>query len=260
MTGSGRRPRRRPELWLWLLLWSALGLGRPPAAPAAELMGLRQTLDLQADGSARVTVEVWPAPGQNGGTCELPLGVATATEVQIAGTAGPVAATPITTGGRLMLPIDLAGRNGDRIVVSYRTPAVFEPKKAERSPWGNLTVTHAWCNLTPNRIASAELVILLPAGLLVNTVDDSTPTPSREDPNLPFRLDRDGERHRLTIGATALQLGDALSLTFRMKAGGRSKLLVLLVLLAIGAWLLGMRDLIRPQSPVGVNATPPGGT
>ena len=241
---------------LTLLLLSCGPLCAEAPAGGAETVSVAipswtETVDLQPDGSARVTARVSferLAPGHLELPCSFARTVDTALEID-----GPAAGRIENRAGVNLLALEISGTPApdQPLTISYLATGVFDPSQAPKTDFGNIEAKYQFVNTVLVPIASFTGVVLLPPGLVVNAVDSYLPKLKKEDPNDPYTFDLVDGRRRMTIVVNAVKPGDRVMLNWRMKSTSRSPWLVLGLLLVSIGWLAAFRDIVAPPPKTG---------
>ncbi len=133
------------------------------------------------------------------------------------------------------------------ITVQYDAESVYDPEDFKSKDFANAPVKYSFINNSGLAISSFEVMIILPAGLAVNRVDDYSPRLKKDDPNDPYTLlIKDGFR-ALKLSTSDMKYGGRVSLNFKMKPEKRSKALIFIFVIASLWYLFAFRDIINPR-------------
>jgi hypothetical protein len=225
------------------MLFIILGVVAPAMAGADAFPRYAETVWLEVDGTARVDVEVDCRAGTNS-PVRIPVETAL-TGLTIRGV-DHATASIVGEGAQRYISIDFPGPLP--IPATFRVSGLahdwFAGITAPPGAFGNRTMTYRFLNSTPAELETVSNQVVLPAGFVVTSIEDSEPPANESSTMPPFAVvSRDG-RHTLRIEAAHVGLGGAVSVTFRFKERHVSPL-VSITLLAIGAaYLAGFRSLI----------------
>lgn len=230
--------------------------------PAAEeelmtaISSWTETVDLQPDGSARVTVQIGferAAPGPLQLPCSFGKLSSPVLEIK-----GPANGRVEKKAGVNLLSLELtASPSPDQpLTITYLATGVFEPDQAVKTDFGNIETKYQFVNTVLVPISSFTGVVLLPPGLVVNNVDSYLPKLKKEDPNDPYTFDLFEGRRRMTIVVNTVKPGDRVMLAWRMKSTTHSPWFIFGIVLVGLGWLLAFRDIITPPAQVAVEKKP----
>ena len=229
-----------------LLLVGTLAALLIPGQPclATEISALSQRITVDEAGTGRVEVEVTvtaPTPGR----IVVPLGFGGAQELQVDERPG-LTVTLEKSGGRPCLAIitERAFPQGETVKARYMLPGFYDWNGKKRSDFGNHTLEYRFVNSQVLPIVAFSVEVLLPAGFLVNSVEDSIPELNETTPVAPFRVVKVGERCGVRIRASKLGLGDTCMVRFRFKRNDKPVGLLLVGLAAAALYLFAFRDLV----------------
>lgn len=211
---------------------------------ATTISSWTETVDLQPDGSARVTVQIGferAVPGPLQLPCSF--GKLSSPALEIKGAAdGRIE----KRAGVNLLVLEMSGAFApdQPLTVTYLATGVFDPAQVTKTDFGNVEGKYQFVNTVLVPIASFTGIVLLPPGLVVNAVDSYQPKLRKEDPNDPYSFDIVEGRRRMRIVVNTVKPGDRVALNWRMKSTSRSPLFMLgLVLLGLG-WLIAFREIV----------------
>lgn len=113
--------------------------------------------------------------------------------------------------------------------------------------FGNYDLSYRVVNVSATPIASYLVRVVLPAGMVVNTISSSVPARANNAPTSPYTLEKFEGRHCLTLRDSTVFAGDHLALLFQAKAEKKSPWFIVVLTLIAAAYLFGFRDLVRPR-------------
>ena len=227
------------SLLLVLLAWAPRGFaGNSPDA-------YHETIVLERDGSAAVTVRWHPAARPPADTLVLPY-AHTAWPDSFAHSQNVAAVLP----GRdarprtLLVILDSSVAGGGVIEVSFRLPSAAPLGTAPPGEFGNYTVGYRTVNSTPTGIGRFTVTLALPAGFVFASITSTTPARPANGAGSPYALGKQEGRHSITLSDTSVLQGDVIALNVQAKDGAKSPLLMAALVLLGGAYLVLFRDLV----------------
>jgi len=224
------------------MMWWLAAAG---AAGAQTLPRYAETVWLNADGTARVEAEI-DLPAGTREPVQIPLAAAALTGLTISGVDGARAAI-VSAGGRqfvsIVLPDPLAGPATLR--VRGDLPQFFAAMQTAPQAFGNRTLTRRVLNTTPAVIGTLTSEIVLPAGYVVTSIEDSDPYAGESSTAQPYAVVSSSGRHAVRITASNVGLGGVASVTFRFKQRIAARTLPAALLVLSAAYLIGFRSLVR---------------
>lgn len=216
----------------------------PAIAAAQRVERYVETMDLAADGSAVVSIELdWPVAAAR--RVLLPA-TGEPTDVRVSAT-GPATAAVVVEGERPHIAVNLdPDRAGDEALrVTFRIDQVFDPDRPP-GPHGNRQIRLRFLNTLGMPIDSFQGILVLPPDTVPSSVDDVVPDASESAVQVPYALGDSDGRRTVTMQAAPLAWGEEVAATVRFKAAG----VPAWVLLALGAvaviYLYRFSDLVRP--------------
>lgn len=243
----------RCRAWVCAL---ALAAALPASASPERLRSFEETIVIDESGDARVTWRFVPADNTAPGLLlpwnfPAPAGAAPAFRVRALGgavddtAAAPPAAALETRGGVAFLRVTRGDtRDSSGLEVAFPVPGLFAKGAQKTQEFGNTTLRRRFVNTTLAEIGRFTSAIELPPGMVVTSVEETVPTMTEDNPVSPYRLDRAGDRTRVTLTAPGMKLGDQALIRLRVKPGARSPLLFIALSCIAVAYLVMFRDLI----------------
>jgi hypothetical protein len=210
------------------------------AEPIARLV---ETVVVQADGSANVTVEIAMPAG--GAAVEIPARGATIEGLVVRG-GDRATVTTVEADGRRALIVSAGTPAAAAVKVAYRATAFVDFARAPLAH-GNRTLAHSFANATRHPIAALELTVQLPPGYAVADIDDVEPTDGTAvEP--PVRLTMRDGRQTVQLRGSGIRGGGAAGLTIWFRPRVQRWPLLVALALAGGAYLYRFRDLRRAET------------
>ncbi len=230
-----------------ILLCLACGLvaAAPAAARADVLPRYAETVWMNADGSAHLDIQI-DLPAGTTSPVRLPLGAGEVGGLTVSGVDG-ASPTLVSDAGRRYVSISFPTPPAApaTLRVSGDVQQFFAGMKSAPRAFGNRTMTYRFLNSTMMVFAKVDNQIVLPAGYVVQSIEDSEPSADESSTGPPYAIVvRDG-RHAVRIAVDNVGLGGAASVTLRFKQRTIAPF-VPAALLAMGAaYLIGFRSLTR---------------
>jgi hypothetical protein len=213
---------------------------------ALEIASLNEKIAVESSGTARVETSVKFAKAE-AGTLLVPSSFKTVNDLKVDGLPGASVALTEKDGIRVFaITAPEAPSEKQELKLSFTVPDFYDWKKEKVADFGNRSMQYRFMNTLPTQVKSYSMELLLPAGFVVNTVDDSQPKLTSKTPLPPYQIVRKGDQYGITIKASKLGVGDFSLIRIRFKDGSKSMAFVLVALVICGAYLIGFRDIIRP--------------
>jgi hypothetical protein len=234
---------------LLVVLSMVIGFAAPSIA-AGLFPRYAETVWLNADGSTRLDVEV-DCPAGTPAPLRLPWSGGALTGVTVSGIDGATAAITVD-GERHYMVITFSGSLAApaTVRVSGAVGPSFAAMQSPPKAFGNRTITYRFLNTTPSDFAAISSQIVLPDGFVVTAIADSDPPATESSAAPPFAVtSRDG-RHAVSLAASHVGFGGAISVTFRFKERNVSPGLRIALVLLGAAYLAGFRSLISSPDTV----------
>lgn len=225
------------------LLWPAAG------SAGMEIVSLSEKIALDAAGTAAVEVAVKLAKAEPG-TLLVPTSFKSADGLKVDGLPGATVALTEKDGVRAFaIATSVAPTEKDAVKLSFAVPGYYDWKKEKVADFGNRSLEARFLNTLPVKVQSYKMELMLPAGFVVNTVDDSNPKLTSKSPTPPYQILRTGDQYGITIKASKLGIGDTSFVRIRFKDGSKSTGFLLAGLALCGLYLVGFRDTVKPAAP-----------
>jgi len=219
-----------------------------PVAGSAgmDIASLTEKIALDASGAAKVEIAVKLAKAEPG-TLLVTTGFKTADGLKIEGLAGATVALAEKDGVRVFaITTPVAPSEKDPVKLSFTVPGFYDWKKEKVADFGNRGLEYRFLNTLPTRVQSYAMELMLPAGYVVNTVEDSMPKLTSKSPAPPYQIVRNGDQYGIAIKASKLGVGDFSMVRIRFKDGNKSTGFLLAGLAVCALYLIGFRDTVRP--------------
>lgn len=228
----------------------AVGLLLPAAASAGmDITSLNERIAVNAAGVATVEVTVKMAKAEPG-TLLVPTSFKTADGLKIDGLPGASVVLTDKDGVRsFAINTPVAPAEKEAVKLSFTVPGFYDWKKEKVADFGNRSLEHRFLNTLPTRVQSYAMELMLPAGYVVNTVEDSNPKLTSKSPAPPYQILRNGDQYGIGIKASKLGIGDTSFVRIRFKDGSRSMAFLFGGLALCGIYLVGFRDTVRSPAP-----------
>jgi hypothetical protein len=228
----------------------AVGLLLPWAAGAGpDVTSLSEKIALDASGTAKVEVAVKLAKTE-AGTLLIPTSFKSADGLKIDGLPGATVALTDNGGARAFaITTPVAPAEKEAVKLSFTVPGFYDWKKEKVSDFGNRGLEYRFLNTLPLKVQSYAMELMLPAGYVVNTVDDSNPKLTSKSPAPPYQILRKGDQSGIAIKASKLGIGDTSFVKIRFKESEKSMAFLFGSLALCGLYLVGFRDSVRTAAP-----------
>ena len=224
-----------------LIAAACVALAPLPAWPQT-VSSYSESVDIQADGAARVVVDVLVPAGIR--SIRLPVAEG-ARDAQTVSPAADASGVLAVHAGRAYLDLSIPSAVGDAHVrIVYRVDP-WPGVKAPILTHDNRRIVYGITNTTTEQLPIVDASILLPPGLDVAAVEGVEPAVAEAATMLPYVLERRQGRAAVRLGPRTLAPGERVRVT--MKAGHRSGTIevVATVTLLAGAYLVAFRQLIQ---------------
>jgi hypothetical protein len=219
--------------------------GRP--SEAVEIASLVEKINVEPSGTAQVEMTIKVAKGEPGNLM-IPSSFKTAENLKIDGLPGATVALTEKDGVRAFaISAPEAPSEKQAIKVTFSSTGFYDWKGEKLADFGNRTLQYRFMNTLPARVQSYTMDLMLPAGYVVNTVDDSQPKLTSKSPTPPYQIIRNGDQYGITIKASKLGIGDFSMVRIRFKDGSRSTGFLMAALVVCALYLIGFRDTVRPE-------------
>lgn len=223
---------------------SILLLGAP--SEAVEIASLAEKITVDPSGAAQVEMTVKVAKAEPG-TFLIPSSFKTADSLKLDGLPDATVALVEKEGIRAFaITAKEAPSEKQAIKLSFVAPGFYDWKGEKVADFGNRSMQYRFMNTLPAKVQSYKLDLILPAGFVVNTVDDSQPKLTSKSPAPPYQIIRNGDQYGITIKASKLGVGDYSMVRIRFKDGSKSMAFLFASLALGGFYLVAFRDTVRP--------------
>lgn len=227
---------------LWCLAW-CLGAAAPGIAGPETLPRYAETVWMNADGSAHVDVDA-DLPAGTSSPVRLPLAFAEIAGLTVSGVDRASVAVVSEAGQRyLSIAFPAALATPMTVRLSGDVPRFFAALTSPPKAFGNRTLTYRFLNSTASVFRRVDNQVVLPAGYVVQSVEDSEPAATESSTAPPYIVMIREGRQAVRIAVDNVRLGDAASVTFRFKERAISALVPLALLAISIAYLVGFRSL-----------------
>jgi hypothetical protein len=209
-----------------------------------------ETIDLDDSGGATVTVRCCLPGLSPRGTVSLPYAHAFWPDSFIV--AGPIRELSSTTlHGRRQLNVSVAGAVTDKDTLEYRfhLPDASPFGTEQAGDFGNRSVTYRLVQSAADPVGRMEVCMLLPQGVVVNRIVETTPARKASAPGSPYTISMENGRHCVSLCDSSVLQGDVLFLAFEAKPDAKSPVIIALLGLCAVAYLIVFRDLLKPGQP-----------
>jgi hypothetical protein len=215
---------------------------------AAEIASLTEKINVESSGTAQVEITVKVAKGEPG-TLLIPTSFKTAENLKIDGLPGATVALAEKEGVRVFaVSVPEAPSEKQAIKLTFSTPGFYDWKGEKITDFGNRTLQYRFMNTLPTKVLSYTMNLMLPAGFVVNTVDESQPKLTSKSPKPPYKIIRNGNQYGISIKAGKLGVGDFSMVKIRFKSEGKSTGFMVAALALCGLYLIGFRNTIRSEA------------
>lgn len=219
---------------------------------SATIKNYATRVDVAADGSARVTVNV-QLTGSQPGRIPLPIGFGAMDDFQVKEAPRGVTLKPIAGKEQSIVEIELPDAISDevKLTFSFSTPDVLgRPKSApgEKSklPADTSLLRHSFVNTQETAIGTYQVDVRLPDDVRVHKIGEQLPKLKRAEVLPRVRLDRLDGHQGAVLQLTNIKQGDRTSMSLDVIANNRSLTWLLVGLVLSAGYLFAFRDLVIP--------------
>ncbi|MFA7420378.1 MAG: hypothetical protein WCZ90_11905 [Melioribacteraceae bacterium] len=147
----------------------------------------------------------------------------------------------------ISLKIDQAEQSKSRLI-KFTVKDFIEFPKDNNEEYGNYPVKYRYINTSFPQIKRFESTLVLPAGFVIVSVDETIPKQTEDNPVSPFQLGVVDSKNSITLKVQNMKLGEHAFLKLNVKREAKSYL----VLFAFGAagllYLFFFRDLVTQKN------------
>ncbi|MBI5726911.1 MAG: hypothetical protein HY965_03595 [Ignavibacteriales bacterium] len=137
--------------------------------------------------------------------------------------------------------------------LSMQVKGYYIPEAGKTNEFGHIAIKQKFVNTTVLFIRGLQVKLVLPAGYVVSTVDESIPKLSNNNPEAPYAVLEENGRHAVELTAKNLRLGDNAMVALTIKQEKKSDVFLWILLAAIAAYAILFRDILKPASKKGVS-------
>lgn len=233
----------RMILLLCVLAASLFFRGEP--GEAAEIASLVEKINVESSGTAQVEITVKVAKGEPGPLL-IPTSFKTADNLKVDGLPGATVALTKKEGVRVLAVSALEVPSENKAIkITFSVPGFYDWTGEKVGRFGNRTLQYRFKNtLPPTSVHNYTMDLMLPAGFVVNTVEDSQPKLTSKTPMPPYKMIRNGDQYGITLKASKLGNGDSAMVRIQFKGGSKSTGLLVGALALCGLYLAGFRDTV----------------
>lgn len=215
------------------------------ASGDARLIRYAETISLENDGGATVYAR-FCATGAAGDTLLMPYAFSVWPDTVIHDEKFEATFTRIIHGRRCaMLTFTAAATTADTLEYVFRLQRVTTLSKPSANDFGNYDLAYRVVNTSPLPIDHFTVRIVLPPGMVVNTITSTIPARPANAAGAPYTIGKSEGCHYVTLTDSTVMQGDNLALSFQAKFEKKSRLFIALLVLIAGAYLVAFRDLIK---------------
>lgn len=235
---------------LMLALSCTIALAQDKAQEKKGITSYRETIDLQADGSASVTIDLSLA-GWAANSLDLPLSFAKPDNISASGD-GVRAAALARNGDVRVIRVQFENQPPSAANVKIRFAARdFLDWKKARSARGTYALAYTFTNTATAQIGDYRLKLLLPEGYEMNGITSSTPRMTGEEVTPPYDFSFEGKRTVVNLRGKAVAPGRNAAIAFGFVPAERDPLpFILAGLLIAGVALWIKRDVLTREDYV----------
>ncbi len=229
------------------LIAGVCGLAMP--AGAVEIASMTEKIAVDPAGAAQVEIGLKLAKAEPG-TILIPSSFKTADNLKIEGLPDASVALVDKDGIRAFaITAKDAPTDKQTIKLTFAAPGFYDWKGEKLADFGNRSMQYRFMNTLPAKVQSYKLDLILPAGYVINTVDESQPRLTSKSPTPPYQIVKADDRYGISIKSSKLGVGDTCMVRFRFKDGSKSVGFLVASLAVCGLYLVGFRDSVRPPAP-----------
>lgn len=208
----------------------------------------KETLDLAADGSAGVTIDItlanWDSDSANLPIAyDKPEGISvTCADLVATGQIGKVG-----DARALMLKFDKKPAAEEKLKIAFTVKEYINWAKA-RSSRGFYNFSYSFANLLPSNIGAYSLKVLLPPNYKMTQVLSSTPKATGDEAVPPYDFTTEGGRVTVSLRAPSVAVGKSTAITFNFQSSVTNALayiIVSVIVAAIALWV--KRDVLTKE-------------
>jgi hypothetical protein len=226
------------------ILFSIL-LGTATGQAGGSWGGYSETIALDRDGSAIVTVHFQVLAGTSGDTLALPYAFSTWPDSFAYSENIAAVLTHATEGSRRVLVVlGTTIVTAETLEIRFRLSAVTPIGGPPPGDFGNYTLTYRAVNRSPASIDRYAVTLELPEGFVFTDVVSTTPSRPANGAGSPYVLGMRQGRHSMTLQDTTVAQGDVIALQVQARDGRKSPWLIVALVLLGGAYLIWFRDLV----------------
>lgn len=215
----------------------------------ASLTYYAETIDLDAGGGAAITVRCCVTDLPLGYGIAMPYAHAAWPDAFIPGEAIREVVTRTLHGRQRLFVIAARDVSGNDTLEYRFTLANVSPFGTEsNADFGVHTIAYRLVQSSDITVPLMAVRIVLPEGMVVNTIGSTTPARKANAPGSPYAIGVQDGRHCVTLTDSTVQQGDVLALAFEAKADAKSPFIIAALVLCAVAYLLVFRDLLKPEA------------
>jgi hypothetical protein len=155
----------------------------------------------------------------------------------------------VTSEGTKFVRVDISVFNdSDKIEIKFNKQKFYDLKNTEVEEFGNYTLKKRFVNTTPTKLKNFSSEIIVPAGFVITSVEETIPKQASDDPVSPFALNRTKNQNSVIIKSPGLKLGDNVFIKFRFKEDAKSPVLLIFLSIVAVLYLVYFRDVLKPAN------------
>jgi len=220
-------------------------LGLAAARGGSLWGGYTETVVLERDGTAGVTVRCTLDTGGAGDTLAMPYAYAVWPDsFQHSQNVSVILRSGNPPAARALVVLARSVAAPETVEYRFRIPGAAPFATSAPGDFGNYTVGYRAVNSAPSPIDRFTVTMVLPEGFIVADVVSTTPARPANGAGSPYNLGMLHGRHCITLKDTSVAQGDAVALQVQTRSGEKSPWLIVALVLAGGVYLITFRDLV----------------
>jgi hypothetical protein len=228
-----------------LAAWVCLAVVPLSALGAERWGGYTETVVLEPDGRAAISVRFRLLESLPGAVVELPYAYATWPD-SFGHSAGVDTVLGLRNGqpARLLVTLSRTATAGEDEEIRFCLPGVAPFGTVPAGDFGNHTVSYRAVNTSIAPIDRYSVTLCLPAGWVFNDVVSTTPARPPNGAGSSYALRMQDGRHAITLTDTSVLQGTVIAMKLQARDGHKSPWLIVALVIIGGAYLITFRDLI----------------
>ena len=132
--------------------------------------------------------------------------------------------------------------------VTFPIQQFFDLRKEKIIDFGNYIIKKRYINTSIALIDSFSSELVLPAGFVVTSVDETIPKQTEESSISPFVVQKNDGRNSVVVRTVKMKLGEHAFVKMQAKSGAKSPVLLIVLSLIAMLYVVAFRDLVSKKS------------